>query len=115
MHPFPDGSAVSSASYRLPSVRCSADELGIIRNRAKKANLTQSAYLRQVALSGSIIVQPSPYTHAFIQQLKRVGVNLNQIAHQLNRGGQPSEDVTRTLARLNTLIDEAIANRGIES
>jgi Bacterial mobilisation protein (MobC) len=107
LHPFPS----EPRACVLPPIRCSVAERDAIRVKAKAANLTQSAYLRQMALSGQIIVRPSLHSHAFIEQLRRIGVNLNQMAQQMHIYGTVSDELNQTLHRLNTLMDEAIATR----
>lgn len=75
---------------QLPAVRVTEAELVHLQSLAAAAGLTQSDFIRQRALSGR--VTPSRRRNAssaqtsFIAELNRIGVNLNQIARQLNRG-----------------------------
>ena len=101
-------------THVLAPIRCTKTEQEAIRVRATEANLTQSAYLRHVALTSTVIKQPSPYTHEFIEQLRRIGVNLNQMTRELHTRGIQVPELNNTLHRLNSLMDEAIESRSKE-
>ena len=75
--------------------RVSEAEYAAIQERAHNAGLSTAAYLRACALgdSGPRSKRAPPVNRellgAALADLRRVGNNLNQIAHHLNAGGYP--------------------------
>jgi|SRR5665647_765316 hypothetical protein len=65
---------------RIP-VRTTIDEMTEIRKRAKALGISMSSYMRKVALNQRIIIKTDK---EMIRQIKYIGNNINQIAHQLN-------------------------------
>lgn len=93
----------------LPPIRCSEEERQTIRERAAAARMTQSEYLRTMAVSGRIVMKESKADTALIFQLQRVGVNLNQIAHTMHmHSGKIPANLAATLALLDTVLMEAL-------
>jgi hypothetical protein len=74
------------------------------------AGLTQSAYLRQAATTGRVIIRQARADFALVNQLRRIGVNLNQIAHavHLASGAVPVE-LAALLAKLETALDAVMS------
>ena len=70
----------------LPQIRCSREERACIEQRAADAGMILSSYIRTQALKGRVVVKQSQADDVLIQEVNRVGVNLNQIARALNRG-----------------------------
>ena len=77
------------------SVRVAEDELRQLRRRAAAAGLSLARYVVASALAGS----PAPLSSAeralrqrAIFHARKIGVNLNQIARQLNSGDAVSRD-----------------------
>ncbi len=56
--------------------------------RASEAGLSLSDFIRTQALNGRIIVRSGsdPASFELAYQLKKIGVNLNQMAHHMNAG-----------------------------
>jgi hypothetical protein len=75
-----------------------------VEQAAQEAGLTPSEYARDLVLTGRVVVQRNrTLDHAVFDELRRIGVNLNQLtrlAHQ--RGEFPAglEEVFATLDRL---------------
>jgi hypothetical protein len=77
---------------RFVSFRCTEAEVTRLHSRAHAAGMSVSDYARHVLLGGngaavsasppSIIANPD--ARALADQVRRVGVNVNQIAHRLN-------------------------------
>lgn len=88
-------------------VRLSHADNARITERAAAAGLSVSAYLRQMALSGSVTVAPpSPLDFETRQELRRIGVNLNQIAKAMNAGRQvPPAALAAATAKLDAIFD----------
>ena len=93
---------------RLPMVRCSASQLATIAERASKAGLTQSAYLREMALHGKVQVKQVATDPALVEQWRRVGVNLNQLTHAAHLGQATAPELAALLSRIEGLLDEAM-------
>jgi hypothetical protein len=66
--------------------RLSEDELLRFTEILKLSELKQTEYVRKAILKQKIIVVPD--LRQTLIELKRQGVNLNQIAHQLNEGNR---------------------------
>ena len=76
-------------SAARPAVRLTQAELTHLQSLAASARLPVSDYVRQRLLSGKVTPRPSADQASLLTELNRIGVNLNQIARQLNRGDQP--------------------------
>ena len=93
-------------------------EKEIIEKNAFKVGLNISQYLRYIALKNQPIIikdlvelEPIEKTFGNIEfQIKRLGVNVNQISKNLNEGGSISEDTVisliNVLERLNLRMRE---------
>lgn len=73
-------------------IRLSDEEKQNIEEKAKLSGLTMSEYIRQAAVTTSvkinIINEPNVNQIADLAfQIKKVGTNINQIAHKLNSNG----------------------------
>lgn len=91
----------------LPRVRCTSDELAAVQSRAAAAGLTESAYLRQIATTGRVVVRKARADAALTAQLQRIGTNLNQMARAVHlAGGMVPPDLSATLAALQALLDD---------
>ena len=101
----PRKTAAEKLSRRLPSPRCTAQELATIQAKAAQAGLTPTEYLRRAALDGTIIVRQARTDFATADQLRRIGVNLNQLMPALHKTGQMTDDLRRMAAKLETALD----------
>lgn len=93
----------------LPPVRCTEAERAAIAARAEAAGLTVSAYVRQASSTGRVVIRQAKADFALTNELRRIGVNLNQIAHavHLASGAVPPE-LAAMLAQLDGLLDKAL-------
>ncbi len=76
--------------------------------KAKAAGLGLSEYLRKAALDVGVIHK---YDQAALHQLRKIGVNLNQIAHHLNSGNDLRGDVLLSLSRCLLKLKKEIDSR----
>lgn len=91
------GVSGSQKRQRMKGVRAAVTEAeyDALQERARNAGLSTAAYLRACALGdkGPRAKPAPPVNRALLgltlAELKRVGNNLNQIAHHLNAGGHP--------------------------
>lgn len=96
-------------------VRFTEAQFQSLSEEARAAGIPLAAYVRQLALSRNItiehpIVLDATDVRPAVVQLARIGNNLNQIAHRLNRSEQPDEEMKRhTLATLAEVRESARA------
>jgi hypothetical protein len=91
----------------LISARVRQDELATIEGRAAEHNIPLSDFLREQALSGTILVRRSPTLSAIDRHdLARIGSNLNQIARACNTTGDTvrARNIEATLDELRSLL-----------
>lgn len=102
------------------TMRLSGAEAAEFQRRAEAAGCSLTAYARQAILgefseSASAITTPAPdpAAYALAEQVRRVGVNLNQIAHRFNEQGiAPSPDeLHAVLTDIRRYVAEAQARR----
>lgn len=73
-------------------IRCSETDLSDLKARAQKSGLCVSEFVRDMAVNGKIIVNETSTNFEVVQELKRSGNNLNQIAKRFNATGiEPAE------------------------
>lgn len=81
-----------------------AEYLKILRE-AERSNLSLSDYARRMLLSGTVSVTPAkgldPET---FDQLRRIGVNLNQAVHKLHTTGRIPAELASAAALVETFI-----------
>jgi len=90
------------------TVYWSAIEYLAVKKRADKAGLTLSDYCRQMVLTGQAQVKLSPEENATLNEVARLGNNLNQIAKKANADGIRSIaiEAARLLGQLNQLLNK---------
>jgi hypothetical protein len=81
-----------------------AEYLRILR-QAERSNLSLSEYARRALLSGAVSVTPAkgPDPETF-DQLRRIGVNLNQAVHKLHATGRIPAELASAAALVETFI-----------
>ena len=102
---------MSESRARLIRVRVSDDEHQQIVVRAERTHcFTLSEYIRRMALHGKIEVRQSRAMDGeTLDQLRRLGVNLNQMTRQFHETGQrPPSELEPLLKKLSALVDEQI-------
>jgi hypothetical protein len=79
-----------------------------IKKRAERAGLNLSDYCRQIVLSGQAQVRLTPEENTTLNEVARLGNNLNQIAHKANADGIRSIafEASRLLQQLNQLLNK---------
>ena len=86
-------------TLRLPPIRCNQAELDAIKSRADEAGLSVSEYARRMLCDGKVIVRGTSADFALVDQIRRIGVNLNQLTAFANRTG-------KLKPRLSALLDD---------
>jgi hypothetical protein len=79
-----------------------------IKKRAERAGLNLSDYCRQIVLSGQAQVRLTPAENEVLNQVAKLGNNLNQIAHKANADGIRSVafEASRLLQQLSQLLNK---------
>lgn len=89
------------------NIRLSPVDLARLRVKAARAGMTVSDFVRAAALNKSVTVtETSAPDFLTRNELRRIGSNLNQVAHVMNAGGISSPDrIEALVAKLDTLFD----------
>lgn len=87
-------------------VRCTQEEKQQIQTYAKQAEMSASQYIRTMALQGKIIIKQSLVEFTYLEQLNKIGVNLNQQTKKFNATGKPPEQLMSLWSQLEALIDK---------
>jgi hypothetical protein len=95
-------------AFRLtPSERLQIEEA------ARDAGMSAAAYARMLTLSRRVTVrQHSTLDPAVFDQLRRIGVNLNQLTRLANATGTIPPELSRTFAAINRILQLALTGQG---
>ena len=84
--------------------RMSPEERQRLDEQIRKSGKSQQEYLIAAALEKTVVSVPPGELRAILQEMNRVGNNINQIAKGLNKGYYPgSERVEREIKELREL------------
>ena len=87
---------------RRLEIRLTEDELYEIDNRSKKLRMSRSKFLLQAALHQKIIVLDSTSIKQLTSELRKIGININQIAILCNMGKLECVHIEDTKGRKET-------------
>ncbi len=94
---------------RLPHLRCTKGELATISGKAAQAGMTLSDYMRTMALDGEVVVRESTTDFALYDQLRRIGVNINQITRRMHQSGtEVPKDLAGAWKKLEMILDHIV-------
>jgi hypothetical protein len=83
------------------NIRLTTDENNKVNEYATASGLSPANWIRYKVFTGKIpSVRMSPLDASIYQELKKIGVNLNQATHKLNQGDFPQELSTMQLELL---------------
>ena len=94
-------------------VRFSDAQFDIIDIKSSSAGMSRSEYVREGALNATVVGVLSDEEKMLLHELKKLGPNLNQIAHQANAEGYLSvadkaenivDDIAKYILKLKTRI-----------
>lgn len=92
-------------------IRVSPIERAKIGAKADQANLVMSEYLRAIALKPRVTIkQTRDLDFATREELRRVGVNLNQIAKAMNAGQGLPVSLVKSTEKLEAIFGVIFAN-----
>lgn len=80
----------------------------MVHVNAARAGMSVTAYIRNISKHGEIIVQEGPYDFQTVDQLRRIGVNLNQITKVANTTGEVFPGLETVCSKLDTLLDHIL-------
>ncbi len=95
----------------LPPVRVTSAELAHVEAQAAQAGLPVSDYVRRRALGGRITARQTATDERALDELNRIGVNLNQLTHAANMGKTLEGKLADTLDQLQRQL-EKVAGHG---
>jgi len=74
------------------NIRLTTEENVKVNEYAKSSGLSPANWIREKVFTGKVpSVKLSPLDTSIYQELKKIGVNLNQATHKLNQGDFPKE------------------------
>ena len=91
---------------RRLEIRLTEDELYEIDNRSKKLRMSRSKFLLQAALHQKIIVLDSTSIKQLTSELRKIGININQIAILCNMGKLESVHIEDTKSEIKKVWEE---------
>jgi len=95
-------------------VRTSDEEHTLIGRRAAEAGLTRSEYARRMLIDGRVEVNRElGYARSLVHQLRRIGVNINQLMAIAHIDGVLPPDLIRLSAKLEVLLDRMLGRLDI--
>lgn len=97
---------------RFVSFRVTEDDAAAIAARAAAAGLSVSAYAREQATRGRVVVrQARGLDAATLETVRRLGVNLNQITQAMHaRGGRVPPELGDLCRLIDRVLGEALAD-----
>jgi hypothetical protein len=94
----------------LPPVRVTTAELVHVEEQAERAGLPVSEYVRRRALGAKVAPRQTPADTRALDELNRIGVNLNQLAHAANMGKTLEGQLAATLDQLQRQLEKVAGN-----
>ncbi len=91
---------------RRLEIRLTEDELYEIDNRSKKLRMSRSKFLLQAALHQKIIVLDSTSIKQLTSELRKIGININQIAILCNMGKLECVHIEDTKSEITKVCEE---------
>lgn len=86
------------------NIRLTTDENNKVNQLASASGLSPANWIRAKIFTGKFpVVKMSPIDASVYVELKRIGVNLNQVTHKINTGEFPKEYLARQLELANLL------------
>ena len=101
--------ATEEARNVFIGVRLRADELAEIDARAERAGMNRSDYVREMALKGRVKVEQNRRLDpATVMELKRIGVNLNQLVRKTHIRDELPPGLPDLCEQIEAVVMEAV-------
>lgn len=98
---------------RTVGVRLTAGEAEALSAQARAARLSLGAYVRRRALGQRVrVVEERRLGAEELRELNRIGVNLNQVARQLNSGAAAPAGTRAAVERVGEMVAKLLAGEG---
>jgi hypothetical protein len=76
-----------------------------IRQAAQRANMSVSDYTRRMLLTGTVVIRKTRTLDPEVfDQLRRIGINLNQAVHKLHATGMIPPELARAAAVVEAIV-----------
>jgi len=95
-------------SSRLPTTQCTPDDLATIRVNAARTGMSVTSYIRHIARYGEVVIQERDHDFQTVDQLRRIGVNLNQLTKVANATGEVSPALQTVCTKLDAILDHIL-------
>lgn len=90
------------------NIRLTSEENAKVNEYATASGLSPANWIREKVFTGKTpVIKLSPLDTSIFQELRRIGVNLNQATHKLNQGDFPKE-LRMTQLDLITLLNQIL-------
>lgn len=97
------------------NIRLTIDEQNKVNHYASASGMSPANWIRKKVFSGKFpAVRQSPLDTATYQELRNIGVNLNQAVHKINKGELPSffyKQLQELQEKVNQIIKLLIDDR----
>lgn len=99
---------------RIPNVYLSEKEYELMKKKIEASNLSASNYFRRMITDGIIIVPDTKGKRELIEEINRIGVNINQIAKHVNTkrnlNKSDNDDLKKYMDKIWSLLEEKLYN-----
>jgi hypothetical protein len=111
--PRPSKTAEDSRSI-VVTFRLRPDEAEKLTERVHRSGLDRSEFLRQAVLKTQIVIRQAPANDTrLVQELNRIGVNLNQLVQSVHTHGTVPAHLQRLLQWLEKILMQLVENRSL--
>lgn len=91
-------------------LRMTKDEYDVLKEKAGRAGLSLSAFVRKAVAGKEIAESPPADVPTLIREVRRVGFNINQILRAINGKGFLDEPELRRALEMNRSLELLISN-----
>lgn len=84
---------------KIINFRVTQEEANLINKKIEAAGLGKEKYLRRMAIEGKIFRQDLESVRLLAAEIRKIGININQIAKVANETGSVESDSTDELKR----------------
>lgn len=110
--PRPRKAATDNRTERLAGLRLTFAERAFVEQQADLAGLPVAEFTRRRLLGQRVNPAPSKADARLLMELNRVGVNINQIARNLNADRPERIDVDAAFDELRAVLDRLALSHG---
>lgn len=67
-----------------------------------------SEYVRSMSLNGKVVIKQAKTDASLFQEVRRIGVNLNQVTRNFNATGDEPIELRQALTQCNSILEKII-------